>query len=149
MPTTRRLAAALLGVVVMGSASTARAQLPAGPHFTFTVPLQLTNLAPEITMYEMRCSVGTARSLTMASGSTTGDIVGGAVNTNVVVTVTVTTARDPFAHPANATNYACNVVLSNGRSVPYMQYLPDNLSANFPLAPGATFLPWARGTIPR
>lgn len=149
MPTTRRFAAALLGVVVMGSASTAHAQLPPGPHFTFTVPLQLANLPPEITTYEMSCSVGTLRSLLMATGFTIDTIIGGAVNTNVVVNVTVTNARDFSAHPANATHYACNLVLSNGRSVPYRQYLPTGGTALFPLSPTAAFMPWARGTIPR
>ncbi len=146
---TRQLTAVLLGMVAMVSATMTQAQLPPGPHFTFTVPLQLANLAPEISQYNVNCSVGTARSLTMASGTTSGAISGGAVNTSVVVNVTVTTARDPFAHPANATNYRCNVVLDNGRGVPYLQYLPDSGTANFPLASGPVFKPWALGILPR
>lgn len=145
----RKVTAVLLGVATMVFATMTHAELPPGPHFTFTVPVRLANLPPEIGQYAVNCSVGTARSLTMATGTTFADISGGSLNADVVVNVTVTTARDPFAHPANATNYSCNVVLTSARGAPHLQYLPDNGAPNFPLASGAPFKFWARGTLPR
>lgn len=142
------LTTVFLGLVMLFSPPLTHAELPPGPHFTFTVPVHLANLPPEISQYTVTCSVGTARSLTMASGSVHNPITGGAVNTEVAVNVTVDTRRDPFAHPANATNYRCNLKLDNGSTIPYLQYLPDSGVANFPLASGAPFIYWAMGTIP-
>jgi len=155
MKTTLKLTAVLLGVVVMVSATMTHAQLPPGPHFTFTVPLVLNNLPTEIREYIVSCSVGTAGDLTMASGSTYATISGGRVDTSVVVNVTLT-ARGGLAHPADATNYACDLTLSNGSNsvpgdggVPRQLYLSSGSTARFTLASGATYRPWARGTIPR
>lgn len=150
MKITRRLTAVFLGVIAMLAAGVTYAALPPGPHFTFTVPLRLTNLAPEIGGYTVSCIVGTARNPGMGIGYTSGPISGGRFDANVVVNVTVTTARDPSAHPANATEFKCHVVLSSASGVvPHLQYLPDNHAAHFPLAPGAGFVPWVRGTLPR
>jgi len=144
----RKLTAALLGVLAMVSATVTNAQLPPGPHFTFTVPLQLANLPPEISRYAISCSVGAGSDLTMATGTTIAAISRGAVHADVAVNVTVTTARNPFAHPANATNYACELLLDNGNDVTNLRYLLLG-TANFPLAPGAPYRSLLRGTIPR
>ena len=148
MKITHRLTAVFLGVVVMLSATVTHAQLPPGPHFTFTVPLHLANLAPEIGIYSVICTANTARG-TLGLGHTSGNISGGRVDTDVVVNVTVTTRTDPSAHPANATAFKCHVVLESAAGVvPFLQYLPDNHVVRFPLASGAGFVPWVRGTLP-
>lgn len=151
MQMTCKLTAVLLGVVALVSAAMTHAQLPPGPHFTFTVPLRLANLPPEILRHGVFCSVmAEPGSGIMASGETVQRgvfISGGAVNTEVVVNVTVT---DPLRDPARAITYLCKVELygTNPTGGPSVVYLDDS-NTRFPLAPGAPFKRETRVPIPR
>ena len=128
MNVTRRLAAVLLGVVVMVPTTMTRAQTPPGPHFTFTVPLQLSNLPPEIDSYSIGCSVFPSGGILLGTARTRGTISGGAVNTEVVVSVTA----NPVSDPALASEYSCSLHLDGARQ----SYMNDSVN-RIPLAPGA------------
>jgi hypothetical protein len=147
MQMTCRLTTVLLGIVAMVyAAMTHAAELPPGPHFTFNVPLHLANLRTEISHYMVQCSVGAPRDLTWGTGETFAAISSGAVvDTVVAVNVTVGSGRVLY-HPADATNYACNLLLSNGGTV---YYLDLSGRASFPLAPGQPYQTFRLGTIPR
>ena len=145
MKMTRNLIVVLLGVMAMVSSAMTHAELPPGPHFTFTVPLHLANLRSEISHYTVQCSVGISGDITWATGSTFASISGGRVDTNVVVNVTIRAGRVLY-HPADVTHYACNLILSDGGT---LQYLSLSGRPSFPLASGAPFQAWRNGTIPR
>ncbi len=149
---THRLSAVLLGVMAMVSATPTRAQVPAGPHFTFTVPVRLTNLPPEVQQYLVSCAVraGPAAPI-MGGGASLGAISGGSLNADVVVNVTA----NALADPALATYYQCEVALSGPKppgSPPggdlIIQYLGPSLT-RFPLLAGAPFRQLTAGAIPR
>lgn len=138
--------AVLLGALGLVAVMSAGADGPAGPHFTFTVPLQLANLPPEIRQYEVQCAVSTASGPEwyIVSGNTRRDIVGGAVNTEVVVPVTV----GRFQDPGRAVEYSCHLFLHGvleGTSWVFM----DDAHTVFPLAAGAPSRRYVRGTLPR
>lgn len=160
---THRLTAVLLGVVAMVSATMTRAQLPPRPnveaartipfppepHFAFTVPLRLVNLPLGNLAYRVVCMVYDASGTQMARSINQIDFSGGAVDTDVVVNVSV--RRDTVGslrHPANATNYKCLLVLfAGGAQLLYEDHTinPVNLSLSF----GAPFIPVVSGPIPR
>ena len=153
---TRRRTAALVGVVAISFVAPARAQLPPGPHFTFTVPVRLVNLPPEIQRYSVVCAVtgapGTgimARGETIQRGSEGVAIAGGSLNTDVVVNVTVT---NPLLDPGTATDYVCNLFLMGvappgsppSGSITWL----DDSNTRFPLDSRAPFRKSFRGPIP-
>lgn len=122
--------------------------LPPGPHFIITVPVRLANLPPEITGYRVGCAVTESPTGTpgiVARGEVTGDIKGGAVNTDVVVNLTVTNAlRDP----GRVTDYQCSLHLygpnpSGSGGLVYM----DGANVRMPLAPGAPVKRSAYGRV--
>lgn len=150
---TGRFAAVLVGMAVLVSAAPARAQVPTGPHFTFTVPVRLANLPPEVQTYSVSCAVRAVRfGPILGSGRTSGGVAGtalGSVNADVVVTVTA----DPLKDPALATEYNCSVGLIG---VPPPGSAPGGLfvyldfsNTRFPLAPAAPFAQTVQGLIPR
>jgi hypothetical protein len=150
---------ALLGASIMAAASPGHAQVaPAGPHFTFTVPLRLFNLPPEITGYVVSCSVsgGPGTPTIMARGEVdrrgwgptpTVAITGGTLSTDVVVPVTVT---DAFRDPALATSYGCYLTLTGSpppRTVVGLNYM-TSAGTSFPTAPGTLVRQGTIGAIP-
>lgn len=156
---TRVLTVVLLSVGALMSATAAHAQVPAaGPHFTFTVPLRLFNLPPEITGYIVSCTVsgGPGAPTIMARGevdrrgwgvSPTVAITGGTLTADVVVPVTVT---DAFRDPALATSYFCDMKLTGSpapRSTVGLTYM-TSAGTNFPTAAGTLVRQGIMGTIP-
>lgn len=150
MHMTRRLTGVLLVAGAMASAAPARAQVPAGPHFTFTVPVRLVNLPPEIQRYSVICMVSAGpRTATLGSGIAGAAVSGGSLIADVVVNVTANTLADP----ALATEYSCSVALYGvapagsppGPTITYLEYG----NTRFPLAPGAAFRQTITGPIPR
>ncbi len=155
----RMLKGVLLSVGAMLAAAPARAQVPsAGPHFTFTVPLRLFNLPPEITGYHVACTVsgGPGTPTIMGRGevdrrgwgtSPTIAITGGTLTADVVVPVTVT---DAFRDPALATTYGCYLTLTGSpppRTVVGLNYM-TSAGTSFPTAPGTLVRQGTIGTIP-
>jgi len=156
---TARPSAVLLGIAVMMLATPTRAQLPAGPHFTFTVPVRLVNLPPEIQQYSVVCSVAAvppgatwARGVDLGGGIARGGIEGTplvSLTADLVVNVTA----NPLADPALATMYSCSLSLFGvappgsppGRSITYLEFG----NVRFPRAPGAVFRQTTTGSIPR
>ncbi|MFA6986062.1 MAG: hypothetical protein WC213_07635 [Arenimonas sp.] len=148
MKMTRKLTAALLGAVLMVSATAASAQrLPPEPHFAFTVPLRLVNLPPGDLTYRVVCMVYDAGGDQMARGIKQADFSGGAVDTEVVVNVSVR-VDGYIAPPSEATSYECLLVLfAGGSQLLYEDHTvnPVNLALSF----GAPFIPVVSGSIPR
>lgn len=150
---TGRLSTVLVGMAVMVSAAPARAQVPAGPHFIFTVPVRLANLPPEVQTYGVSCAVRAVRfGPVLGAGVIRGGVVGtalGSVNADVVVTVTA----NPLADPALATEYSCEVGLMGspppGSASGGLFTWLDFGNTRFPLAPTAPFAQAVRGLIPR
>lgn len=144
----RRVIAVLLGVVLMVSATMTRAQTPPEPHFVFTVPVRLVNVG-NVT-YRVACMVYDASGAQMARGikqtDFTGGASGGAVDTDVVVNVSVRATTTGALPPANATNYQCYLTLYIGGSV--LLHDDHTTSPFFPLSFGAPFIPVVSGTIP-
>jgi hypothetical protein len=147
----RTLAAVLSGIGALACATPSGAQVPAtGPHFTFTVPLRLVNLPPEIQRYDVMCMVNTGpRTPAVGGGITRAVVSGGSVTTDVVVNVSANTLADP----ALATDYSCSVALigvapAGSAPGPLITYL-DFGNTRFPLAPGAVFRQVTSGPIPR
>ena len=155
----RMLMKALLGASVMVSATPVYAQVPpAGPHFTFTVPLRLFNLPPEITGYHVGCSVigGPGTPTIMARGEVdrrgwgptpTVAITGGTLSADVVVALTVT---DAFRDPALATSYYCAMTLTGSpppRTLVGLNYM-TTAGTSFPTAPGTLVRQGIIGAIP-
>ncbi|MCX5762083.1 MAG: hypothetical protein NTW72_11395 [Gemmatimonadetes bacterium] len=153
---TGRLTAALMGLAALTMATPTRAQTPAGPHFTFTVPVRITNLPPEIQRYSVQCAVFPTGGTLMATGqapapSAEAPPLRGGLVADVVVQVTVT---NPLLDPALATEYSCSLFLygvapgsplTAASSTVYM----DNANTRFPLAAGALIKKSATGPIPR
>jgi len=111
------------------------------PHFTFTIPLELNSLPPEVTGYQVSCAVLAGLSM-IGSGETSGPISGGTFRGDAVVTVMVTGINPD---PSRATNYSCGLHLTGvidisrpdqtGNRAVYM----DDSNTRFPLATGAPF----------
>jgi len=103
------------------------------PPFTLVVPLQLNNLPAEVTTYRVSCAVTGSPAVGMlGNNSVSGNIVGGAINTELRIPI----ALGPFADPNTAEEYSCSLHLSgtlDGRSVVFM----SDTSTRLPLAPGA------------
>ncbi len=153
---TCKLTALLAGIGALAFAAPTHAQLPPGPHFTFTVPVRLDKLPPEILRYSVSCAVlSPGSSGIMARGETNvrlGEgvpITGGSLNTDVVVPVTVT---DPLADPSLATEYICSLYLMGvappgGPPSASITYLDDS-NTRFPVVAGRLFRQSYRGTLP-
>ncbi len=158
MKMTRKLTATLLGVVAMVSATMTHAATkthakpwPPEPHFVFTVPLRLVNLPPGRHLgYRVVCMVYDASGAQMARSIKQNNFSSGAVDTDVVVNVSVRVRGPGYTDlpPSEATNYKCLLVLfSGGAALLYEDHTvsPINLSLSF----GAPFIPVVSGPIPR
>lgn len=128
------------GVIVIIAALIPAHAPAAGPHFTFTVPLELNNLPPEINEYSVRCTVIAGVGL-LARGETRGAISSGRFRGDVVVNVTV---PEPARNPSDATAYKCGLHLSGVNDLNVSATVPSNRFSymddsftRFPLAPGA------------
>lgn len=150
---TSGITAVLIGVLFIFSGIPAHAV----PHFTFTVPLRLANLPPEVMRYSVACAVTAgpgsgimARGETIQRGIEGVPISGGSLNTEVVVNVTVT---NPLTDPGLASEYMCSLFLygvapPGSPPSPSITYI-DDTNTRFPLTPGAPYKQRLRGSIPR
>ncbi len=110
--------------------------------FTFTVPVQLSNLPPDSRSGVVSCSlhtsaVGTPRAGTVGVGNGNGFFtpVGGAYRGEV----TVTANANPGVDPATVTHYSCGlafVATLRGRDQQFAYWLTAGRGPVLPLAPG-------------
>lgn len=101
------------------------------PQFTFTVPLDLNNLPPEISNATVECFVYKHDPSTEHTrASTDQPIHGGAFHGDVTVRITVPT----LSNPADYDRYNCGLYLGGTAGV-----FVDSGGARMPLAAGALF----------
>lgn len=115
------------------------------PHFTFTVPLALSNLPPEVNGYRVTCVVTQSGAGGIAGrGETSGPISGGGFSGEAVVPVAVAAP----GNPGLVDEYYCSLHLTgtlDGRRHNFM----DDSYTRFPLTAGAPFRQRASGPLPR
>jgi hypothetical protein len=120
--------------------------------FTFTVPVELSNLPPDSRMGQVSCLLLTrpvrAGGLGTLAGTARGTfaISGGAFRGEV----TATGDANPGVDPATITNYSCGFGFTatlRGRDQTFLYGMWAGTST-LPLAPGAPFIPRVDGTIP-
>jgi hypothetical protein len=115
-----------------------------GPHFTFTVPISLTNLPPEINRLRVSCAVSRTGEGIKGRAEATRTVSGGAFSGDVAVPITLAAPNNP----ALVDNYSCSVHLSGAIEGRPYDFLDDS-NTRFPLAPGAPFRQASRGALPR
>ncbi len=141
----RKLIAAVLGALAL-SAGAAYAD-----DFTFVVPVDIHNLAPQITTVTVRCAVSTLGTDTagppagiVGNGQASATVSGGAFHGDVTVVVNATVHDDARF----ADHYTCNFILSypmpgGGARV----YYPDYARTFMPLSPTAPYVT-STGSLP-
>jgi hypothetical protein len=147
---TRIVTTLLLSLGVLAVAAPSQAQTPS-PQFTFTVPVRLYKLPPEIRSYSVTCMLRAGRNTAVlgAGGTDLVAVSGGTVNTDVVVNANTNTLVDP----ASVGYYSCSVGLfgvapagsAPGPTITYLEYG----NTRFPLASGAPFRQTTEGPISR
>jgi hypothetical protein len=115
-----------------------------GPHFTLTVPLELSNLPPEISRLRVSCAVSQGTAGIKGRAEATRPVSGGAFSGDVVIPITVAAPNNP----ALVDTYTCSVHLSGAIEGRPYDFLDDS-NTRFPLAPGATFRQRVRSPLPR
>jgi len=125
------LAACLLVVGVAGRAS--------AYDFTFTIPLQFTNLPPEVASVQAWCYVfmgGTSVGPAIGTANRNFPISGGAYSGDVTIQFNADAGRDP----ATATRYQCGVYFLGAAPVGgvAVRYFECPTCPRFPLTAGAT-----------
>ena len=123
--------------------------------FTFTVPVQVSNLPPDSRNASVHCLVYRVGRLRPgaspapdSSGAAlmgTGTLAGGAFRGEVTVTVNA----NPGVDPATITDYSCGlsfVATQRGRDTQFA-YWVTAVPSTLPLAPGAPFSPRVDGSI--
>jgi len=121
--------------------------------FTFTVPVELSNLPPDSRRGVVSCAlrtsaVGTPRSGTVGVGNGHGlfTISGGDYRGEV----TVTANADPGVDPATVTHYTCGLAFYatlRGSDHQFAYWYTAAPGPALPLAPGAIFTPRVDGAI--
>lgn len=123
--------------------------------FTFTVPVQVSNLPPDSRNASVHCSVYSVGRLRPGSSPApdgsgfarmgTGTLAGGAFRGEVTVTVNANAGVDP----ATITEYSCGlsfVATQRGRDTQFAYWITATPST-LPVAPGAPFSPRVVGSI--
>src|SRR5687767_14911903 len=96
--------ARILPVLLLASTTTVMAD---GPHFTLTIPIELTNLPPETTRLRVYCGVVKAAYGAMVPGEVNRSVTGGSFRGDVSVPITI-----PAVHnPADFETYSCSLHL--------------------------------------
>ena len=142
MPRSIALASLLAAASLLACPSGALAQTP---QFTFTVPVDLKNLPPEIDSYSVSCEIEDGSARILGGGSKNGTIAGGSFRGDVVVTINVAAPKDP----STAQAYGCVLRLWGKVGGTITQFIDNSNRASFPLAAGATYKAAATGTFPR
>jgi hypothetical protein len=145
----KKLSLPLICAAALGFAGPALAE-----DFTFTVPVQLTNLPTGITGFNVQCSVlasqvwegRTIQGRSIGSGATYVHISGGSYSGDVTVAFNHATLEDPHL----AVFYGCAIQRldgpspTGGGSFSYYPGLPHFI----PLAAGAPFVASVNGSLP-
>lgn len=117
---------------------TAIATPAAAADFTFTVPVAIASVPPEVNQFTVECNVGgETTTSTIGVGRTTTRMSGGAFSGDVIVEVTASGGADR----ASATRYQCRMWLgardpSTGAIVTYYINGIGGGGPTFPLATG-------------
>ncbi len=105
--------------------------------FTFTIPVQFTNLPPEVTQFLVGCYVQVPSGATVGQGSRMIPITGGGFTGDVTLQFNANTGMDP----ATATRYQCSgYFFGSGPTTSVVpHYFETSYGPRFPLAAGAPF----------
>jgi hypothetical protein len=123
----------LFPVLVLVSALAAPA---AAYDFTFTIPVQFTNLPPEVTQFIVGCVAQLPSSASVGQGNRIIPITGGAYTGDVTIQFNAITGMDP----ATATRYQCTAYFFGTVSAGLTpHYFESSYGPRFPLAVGAPF----------
>jgi hypothetical protein len=133
--------ARILPVLLLASTTTVMAD---GPHFTLTIPVELTNLPPETTSLQVYCSVTNAAGRSVP-GHVTHSVTGGSFRGEVSVPITI-----PVVHnPADFETYRCSLHLQAALAGGGAMTLMSDAATGFPLAAGAPYVRHVTGSLRR
>lgn len=129
--------------------------LPSAPawaeDFTFTVPVQVSNLPPDSTRVGVSCHLYTNAAARPGGRGHVGSLYGFAAISGGAFRGEVTAASNanPGVDPATVTHYSCALGITarlRGRDHTFL-YGDSAAPSTLPLAPGAPFTPQVVGTI--